>query len=398
MGVQPDLFDEVTGVEGAASVALDLSVAPADPIEVRVPEDRDDAMEIEEIFEPFSWWIDQMTTSPRLIEERLVWFWHDHFATSISKVRSPYLMWQQHRTVREHATGNFGDLLRSMARDPAMLFYLDGVFNQADGVNENFGREVMELHTIGVGSYSQDDIVEAARSFTGWTINVPGRGSFSDDVPPWAARFVPSRHDDGEKTLLGVTGEHDMDGALDILLDQPETSRRTTRKLYKELTGLDPDDDTTERLAAPFADVYDVMPLVEAIVAEPAFTSDEAVRTRVRTPVEKLVGLLQAVPAREDAGETALGALRTIGYVPLLPPNPAGHPKGAALLGPHQLVHTFDLAVVMADEVPERDSAETFARFGIFDVSEESAAVVEAEADPRRRAALVLTSPEFAVT
>ncbi len=396
MGAQPDLLEEVDDVDEAIAAGLDLSTAPAEPVEVRVPEDREDAMEIEEIIEPLSWWLEQMATSPRLIEERLVWFWHDHFATSLAKVRSPYLMWKQHQTVREHATGNFADLLRAIARDPAMLFYLDGTFNHADGVNENFAREVMELHTLGRGNYSQDDIVEAARSFTGWVINAPGRRFSSDDVPPWAARFVPFRHDDGEKTLLGVTGEHDMDDALDILLDQPETARRTVGKLYTELVGLEADDATTDRLADAFDD-YDVLPLVEAIVAEPAFTSDDAVRTKIRTPVEKVAGLFQAVPTNDLASEVALRALRGIGYVPMAPPNPAGFPKGAPLLGPHQLVHTLDLAAVVADDAPDLAGTDLFARFGCFDVSDESLAVVDGESDPQSRAALVLGSPEYAV-
>ncbi len=134
---------------------------------------------------PIAWWIGRMAGSDRMIEERLVWFWHDHFATSIAKVRVPYLMWQQHLTLRQHATGNYGELLHAISRDPAMLLYLDGITNAAQERNENFGRECLELFTMGRdGGYTQDDVVEASRSFTGWVVNIPGR--------PFA-RLLPGR-------------------------------------------------------------------------------------------------------------------------------------------------------------------------------------------------------------
>src|SRR5262249_30042704 len=168
-----------------------------------------------------------MATSPRLVEERLVWFWHDHFATSLAKVRVPYLMWQQHLTIRAHATGNFGELLHAIARDPAMLIYLDGVTNSAQERNENFGREVLELFTMGRdGGYTEADVVAASRAFTGWTINLPGRRltAVTPTVPAWAPMLVPRRHDTGSKTLLGTTGTLDTDSALDVVLNHPSTA------------------------------------------------------------------------------------------------------------------------------------------------------------------------------
>ncbi len=339
------------------AAALDLSAPAAEPIALPVPEDRDAAMEPEDIAPALTWWLGQMATGERLVEERLVWFWHDHFATSLAEVRFPYVLWQQHATIRANATGNFGNLLHAIARDPAMLFYLDGVSNTADGPNENFAREVMELHTLGRGNYSQEDVVEAARAFTGWVVAVPNSelsGRWSENVEPWQSYFVARRHDRGEKTLLGVTGRHDLDAAIDILLDADATRRFVASKLYAELVGLEADDATT-------------------------------------------AGLLQAVPTNGLAAASALQALRRIGYLPMVPPNPAGFAKGAALLGPHQLVHTLDFAAALADDMPGRAAADLFARFGCFDVSDESLAVVDGEPDARSRAALVLGSPEYAV-
>jgi len=411
MGVHPDRLDALADTDAAIAAALDLTAPPAPPLELPVPTDYRN-QRTGEIATAIGWWAGQMATSSRLVEERLVWFWHDHFATSIVKVRVPYLMYQQQLTIREHATGNFADLLRAISRDPAMLFYLDGITNQAQQVNENFGRECMELFTLGIGGgYTQEDVVEASRAFSGWIVNVPGRRFTRDDVPLWSAYFVPRRHDAGEKTLLGTTGNLDMDGALDVILGQPATGRFVASKLYRELVGVEPDDRTAARLGDAFASNYAILPLVEAIVGEAAFTDDTAVRAKARTPVEKLVGLVQAVPGAGAAGEGAdrgrrnrqlspLGqALRTMGYIPFVPPNVGGFPAGESLLGPHQLVHTFDLlaAVPTAPDAALTDDVDTlFARFGLFDVSDRSRDVVAGERDPGRRVALVFTSPEFA--
>jgi uncharacterized protein (DUF1800 family) len=413
MGVHPDLVGELDSTDAAIARALDLSGA-ASALPPMAPPASYDSQRPTEIVGTIAWWIDQMRTSPRLIEERLVWFWHDHFATSIAKVRIPYLVHQQHATVRVHATGSFADLLHAMAKDPAMLVYLDGPSNAVGQVNENFGRECLELFTMGIGGgYEQSDVVEASRAFSGWVVNVQGR-RFSDRLAalgaaPWASIFIPVRHDSGEKNLFGQRGPFDLEGALDVILEQPATGRFVASKLYRELVGLDPDDRDAQRLADTFASDWSIMGLVEAIAAEPAFTSDAALRARVRTPVEKLVGITQAGggptvdlgAVRKRAQQTnGVGeALRTIGFIPFVPPNVGGFPEGPLLLGPHQLVHTFDLLNVLA-AAPEatEDVDALLARFGIFDAATSTLRVLERERDPGRQFALAAMSPEFAVT
>ena len=176
MGVHVDVARTVDDTDAAIDVALDLSAPAAQPLELAAPADYEAARNVQAIAEPIAWWIGRMASSDRLVEERLVWFWHDHFATSIAKVRVPYLMWQQHLTIRQHATGNFAELLHAIARDPAMILYLDGITNAAQERNENFGRECLELFTMGRdGGYTQNDVVEASRAFTGWVVNIPGR-------------------------------------------------------------------------------------------------------------------------------------------------------------------------------------------------------------------------------
>jgi uncharacterized protein (DUF1800 family) len=230
-------------------------------------------------------------------------------------------------------------------------------------------------------------------------------------IAPWKSGFVSQRHDDGEKELLGRVGTFDLDAALDVILDHPSTGQFVAGKLYRELVGLDPDDSTIRRLGAAFAGDWSIMGLVERIAAEAEFTSDAAVRARVRTPVEKLVGIIQAAgdtPLAVGNGNGRRGnrsgsvgqALRTIGYVPFVPPNVGGFPKGTLLLGPQQLVHTFDLLNVLS-EIPEPgadDIDELLARFGLFDVARATRSVLDDERDPGKRFALAAMSPEFAVT
>ena len=386
-------------VEEAIATTLDLTADPAPMPEFEAPADFEAARTPRDIQIPLRHWLEQMVVSPRRIEERLVWFWHDHFATSFRKVRIPYLFWQQHATVRLHATGRFDELLRAIARDPAMLDYLDGRTNRADAINENFAREVMELHTMGVGNYSQDDIVAAARAFSGWVM-VPGGAERHRvaNAKPWSAAFVPVRHDDGEKTLLGVTGNHDMDDALDIILEQPATATTVAAKLYEEIVGLRPDAATTERLGTIFRTEWQVMPLIEAIVADPAFVSDEAIRARVRNPLERLVGVVQGIETIPEAGRMAGAILERVGFVPFVPPNPAGFPGGARLLGPYQLAHFLDIAGIVARPAPDYSVDELFARLGLFDVSDTTRQVVAAAPNPLSRIALAASSPEYALT
>lgn len=412
MGVHTDVARESGDTDAAIATSLDLSAPIPVRISVPAPTGPPAPAGLSAIAAPIMWWFERMTSADRMIEERLVWFWHDHFATSLAKVREPYLMWTQHQTLRTHAVGNYADLLRAISRDPAMLLYLDGITNAASQRNENFGRECLELFTMGrSGGYTQDDVVAASRAFTGWIVNLPFR-PFSARLraDPWSAVFLPQRHDSGVKTLLGKTGAFDMDGALDVILDHASTARFVATKLYRELVGLEPETGTVDRLAKQFRRDYEIMPLVESIVRDDVFVSDAAVRAKFRTPVEKLVGILQATGAgaasvgragrpRQAGNGAVANALRTMSYLPFLPPNVGGYPKGARLLGPHSLVHTFDLLAAAAVPPTRRESVDAlFERFGIYDVSDQSRRVVARERDPANRLALVATSPEYTLT
>ena len=156
-------------------------------------------------------------------------FWHNHFVSALDKVRSPQMMYQQNLLLRRYALGNFGEMLHAVARDPAMMRYLDTANNRKGQPNENFAREVMELFTLGEGHYSEQDIREAARAFTGW-------GLHRDD------HFVnrPKQHDDGDKLIFGQRGNFDGDAVLDLLLQQPATAEFISAKLWKAFVSPSP--------------------------------------------------------------------------------------------------------------------------------------------------------------
>ena len=207
MGVHPELLAELDGTDAAMARTFDRSAPEATPLELAVPADYRAGGKVRDVLATIDWWVGRMQQPDRMIEERLTWFWHDHFATSVAKVRVPYLVYQQHLMLRQHAGGNFGDLLKAVARDPAMLLYLDGITNASAERNENFGRECLELFTMGRdGGYTQDDVVAASRAFTGWVVAIPGRPNLARLGAPWSAVFLPRRHDAGAKTLLGTTG------------------------------------------------------------------------------------------------------------------------------------------------------------------------------------------------
>ena len=166
------------------------------------------------------WWLDKMVRSQRPLQEKLTLFWHDHFATSINKVTNAGLMFKQNLTLREHALGKLEPFLQAMSKDPAMLLWLDSNSNVKGAPNENYARALMELFSLGVGNYTEKDVQEAARSFTGW--HTDDEGFF----------FNARQHDAGRKTVLGQTGNWKGDDVVRIVLKQPAAATFLVGKLY----------------------------------------------------------------------------------------------------------------------------------------------------------------------
>ncbi len=278
------------------------------------------------------WWIDTMlgATSPaEQLRERMTLFWHNHFVSSLQKVKSAKLMLDQNRLLRRHALGNFGDLLHAVGKDPAMVVYLDSATNRQGSPNENFAREVMELFTLGEGHYSERDIKEAARAFTGWSIE-PATGEF---------RWRPFAHDGGSKTVLGVTGNLDGDAVLDILLAQPQTAEFVVRKLWREFVSLTPDEAEVRRIARRFRDSgYDTRLALREILGSRAFWAPESRLALIKSPVDWVLGTLNSMQI-EAPEPVLLGfALRQLGQDLFAPPNVRGWPGGEAWINSSTLL------------------------------------------------------------
>jgi uncharacterized protein (DUF1800 family) len=289
----------------------------------------------QEAFDLRAWWLREMIVTPSPLTERMTLFWHNHFATSQQKVRSTRLMYRQNTLLRREALGNFATLLHEVAKDPAMLVYLDNAGSRKQAPNENFAREVMELFTLGEGHYAEHDIKEAARAFTGWSLD--------RDTGEFTYRRV--WHDYGDKTVLGRTGRLDGDDVLDALLSRPETARFIAAKLWREFVSPTPDAGEISRWAETFrAGGYEVKPLMRAVLTSDAFWSAANRGALVKSPVDLVVGTLRTFEIRPADLRPAVFACAALGQNPFAPPNVKGWPGGdawidsATLLGRRQFV------------------------------------------------------------
>jgi len=275
------------------------------------------------------WWLGEMLATPSPLTERMTLFWHNHFVSGQQKVRLAQLMYQQNVTLRAHALGNFGALLHAIARDPAMVIYLDNAQNRKGAPNENFARELMELFTLGEGNYSEQDIKEAARAFTGWSLDRDsGRFVFR--------RFI---HDYGVKTVLGRSGNLDGDDVLDVLLAQPQTAEFVTRKLWREFVSPDPDQAEVQRIASRLRDSrYDIKVALYALLTSDAFYAAENRGTLVKSPVELVVGTLRQFELKPGEPIPFAVAAAGMGQNLFSPPNVKGWPGGEAWINASTLL------------------------------------------------------------
>lgn len=267
-------------------------------------------------------WLYRLLQSPWPLRERMTLFWHNHFATSVAKVRQPALMQKQNALIRKHALAKFRPFLLDMSRDPAMLIWLDSNSNIKGHANENYAREVMELFSLGVGNYSEKDIQEAARAFTGW--HTAG-GAFV---------FNERQHDDDDKTVFGKKGNWDGADIVRIALEQPAAGRFLARKLYRQF--VNENDKPSDALIEPLAEQlrktdYDILAAVGTILRSRIFFSDQAYRQRVKSPVEFVVGLVHSLEGTVAPAALA-GLLDGMGQSLYAPPNVKGWDGGQAWL------------------------------------------------------------------
>ena len=299
--------------------------------------------------EPLSgWWLHRMRHTPAPLVEKLTLFWHGHFATSAAKVREPELMLRQNELLRRHALGSFRELARGIARDPAMLLYLDSATNRKNHPNENFAREVMELFCLGLGRYTERDIQELARCFTGWEIQ---HGKF---------KVNPYQHDEGTKAFLGRRGNFGGDEGLEIVLEHPATAEFLCGKLVRFFVS---DEALPAEILAPLAQKFraadlSLAPVLETIFTSRLFYSDAAIGRKIRSPIELGVGLLQALEGTTNMVQLAT-RLADLGQMPLFPPNVKGWDGGRAWINSSTLLGRSNLVRAVVEDPSTRFAGES---------------------------------------
>ncbi|HUR33567.1 MAG TPA: DUF1800 domain-containing protein [Vicinamibacterales bacterium] len=294
------------------------------------------------------WWANRMLQTTHPVEEKMALLWHGHFATHENKVRDYRKMMQQIALFERHATGNLHDLTVAVAKNPAMLYFLDAQYNVRGAANENFAREVMELFTMGVGNYTEKDVREGARAFTGW--------GFDDNL---AFTVTPEKHDAGPKTFLGRTGDFDGVAALDIIFEQKATAEYLAGKIYRFLVREELSDSLRQRLGAVLRDSrYEVKPLLSVIFSSKDFYSPASYGAHIKGPVEHMVAMMKhlgvdALPGVPDFNQATIA----MGQHLLNPPSVAGWAGGKAWITPGLLIERGNVArdVLIPDMTGFRD-------------------------------------------
>ena len=282
-------------------------------------------------------WLSEMINSEAQLREKMTLFWHGHFACRVVNI---YFQQQLLNVTRENALGNFGDLLREVSKTPAMLSFLNNQQNRKQHPNENFAREVMELFTMGRGNYTEDDVKEGARAFTGWGFNL--RGEFIQR---------PFQHDNGNKTFLGKTGNFDGDDIIDIILEQKATAKFITQKIYKFFVNDEGADvDKIESLSEGFYQSnYDLQKLMNNIFLGDWFYLEKNIGTRIKSPVELIVGIRRLIPMELEKPEAQLLFQKVLGQILFYPPNVAGWPGGKNWIDSSALMFRMRLPQILTN-------------------------------------------------
>jgi uncharacterized protein (DUF1800 family) len=282
------------------------------------------------------YWMHEMVNTSSQLREKMAFFWHGHFAC-----RNLNVFFQQGLldVIRRNALGNFGTMLKEVSKTAAMLNFLNNQQNRKDHPNENFAREVMELFTLGRGNYTENDIKEAARAFTGWSSNIKGEFVFR--------KF---QHDAGSKTVLGRTGNFEGGDVLDILLEEKQTARYISQKIYKFFVNEKPDAQKIEWLADRFyKSDYDIAKLMEDIFTSDWFYEEKNIGAQIKSPVELLVGIQRMLPMKLENEEALMLLQRVLGQLLFYPPNVAGWPGGKTWIDSSSLMMRMRIPKLIND-------------------------------------------------
>ncbi len=293
------------------------------------------AIERQRLIELRAWWLYRMRYTQRPLQEKLTLFWHGHFATSEDKVRGIYALYLQNQTFRKRASGSWKELVTAVAQDPAMLVYLDNAQSRRGSPNENFARELMELFTLGEGHYTEEDIKQSARAFTGWSLSQE-RYAFEE-----RARM----HDPGPKTFFGQQGPFDGNDIIRILLKQPQASRFICRKLWTFFAYEDPEPELVDALTRVFDQGGQTFrPLLRALFLSEEFHGARARGSQVKSPVQWLVGTTRSLEAPLPGPQPCAAILRALGQELFAPPNVKGWDGGLTWISTTRLFHRYNIA------------------------------------------------------
>ncbi|HUA68167.1 MAG TPA: DUF1800 domain-containing protein [Candidatus Saccharimonadales bacterium] len=295
-------------------------------------------VQFQRLMELRGWWLNRMAKGPRPFQEKMVLFWHGHFATSFVKVRNAYYMWRQNELFRRLATGNWQEMLSFVGKDPAMLIWLDQAESRRPHANENFAREVMELFTLGEGHYTEKDVTEGARALTGWSLD------------RLSQQYVYRRffHDNGIKTYLGNTGNLNGDDVIRIIVEQPQAARFITAKLWNYFAGQPPSDELNDALAAVFRENgNNFKPFLRVMFRSEEFYDPAIVRNSVKSPVQWLVGTARILECDLPPTIVCEGITRRLGQDLFAPPNVKGWDGGISWITTTTLFDRYNTAALL---------------------------------------------------
>ncbi|HEX5398595.1 MAG TPA: DUF1800 domain-containing protein [Verrucomicrobiae bacterium] len=323
------------------------------------PEDRRKAQQTEQrtqnqrLIELRGWWLNRMANGPRPFQEKMVLFWHGHFATSFSKVRDAYFMWRQNDLFRRLATDYWLNLLVEAGKDPAMLIWLDQARSRKPHPNENYAREVMELFSLGEGHYTEKDVTEGARALTGWSL----------DRNTQQFIYRPAFHDNGIKTVLGLKGNLNGDDMMAQIVRQPEAALFITGKLWNFFAGQMPSPELNQALADAFVEnARCFKPFLRVMFRSEEFYSQLVIRNQVKSPAQWLVGTSRVLQCDLPPGFVSAALLRNLGQDLFAPPNVKGWDGGISWITTNTLLARYNDAATLVQGTTQQLSAADYAR------------------------------------
>ncbi len=289
------------------------------------------------IFETVRWWMNRMCYGQHPLQEKLVLFWHGHFTTSAKDEKIASLVWNQNELHRRMGAGNFREYVKQISRDPAMLDYLNNTQNKKAHPNENYARELMELFTLGIGNYTEDDIKQSARAFTGWTHE-------GDD-------FVFRRydHDDGVKQFMGRSGTFNGDDIIEIILQHPACAPYIASKMWKFFAYEELEEGLGESLGAMLKENgWELRPIIRTMLTSRGFYQPRAIGSQIKSPVQLVVGTIRQLGLQTPNAQQLAFAMNQMGQVPLQPPNVKGWPGGRMWINTSTVFVRYNTCVYLA--------------------------------------------------